>query len=251
MLTQNPILSHIIINARIFHKLEDMDTIVLNNDAVVLMRQGNLQEVAPYFISALVKLHRVDQRKHVDRTDKFAPSFLSVRSVPLEHSLFNTSSYQDHHVFSLFDRPLVIDDAELVLASSSFAVESSNCASAVILFNMGLALQLQGMQSLCPLQTSFEKALRFYRMAKAILERSTGSNDEVDGLVYLAVANNMGHIYSHFCETSKAKRCLEWLQSILEVVNGSEVCMLGDEYHPFQMNVLILHGQDAVAAAAA
>jgi hypothetical protein len=224
-----------------------METIALNNEAVVLMRQGKVQEVAPYFISALLKLHRVDQHKHVDRADKFAPSFLSVRSVPLEHSLFNTSSYQEHQVFSLFDRPLVIDDAELVLASS-FAVDSSNCASAVILFNMGLALQLQGMQGLCPLQMSFKKALRFYRMAKAILERS---NDEVDGLVYLAVANNMGHIYSHFCETSKAKRCLEWLQSILEVVNGSEVCMLGDEYHPFQMNVLILHGQDAVAAAAA
>jgi hypothetical protein len=227
-----------------------MDTIALNNNAVVLMRQGKLQDVPPYFIAALVKLHRVDQNEDVDRADKVAPSFLSVRSVPLEHSLFNTSSYQDHDVFSLFDRPLVIDDAELVF-DSSFAVECSNCVSAAILFNMGLALQLQGMQSFCPLQTSFKKALRFYKMAKAILERSTDSNGEVDSLVYLAVANNMGHIYSHFCETSKAKRCLEWLQSILEVVNDSEVCMLGDEYHPFQMNVLILHGQDALAAAAA
>jgi tetratricopeptide (TPR) repeat protein len=223
--------------------MEAMDIIALNNNAVVLMRKGKLQEVAPCFISALVKLHRIDQNEDVDRADKFAPSFLSVRSVPLEHSLFNTSSYQDHHVFSLFDRPLVL--------ASSFAIKSSNCASAAILFNMGLALQLQGMQNIWLLEMSFEKALRFYEMANIILERTAGSNDEVDSLVYLAVANNMGHIYSHFCETSKAKRCLEWLQSILEVVKDSEVCMLSDEYHPFQMNVLILHGQDAVAAAAA
>jgi tetratricopeptide (TPR) repeat protein len=231
-----------------------MDIIAFNTRAVVLMQQGSFQEAISVFRTALGELlsPATDDHKQEDTnaTDSVTPPLLSVRSVPFEHSLYNSSSYQDHHAFSLFDRPLVIDDAELVLASS-FAVDSSNCASAVILFNMGLALQLQGMQSLCPLQTSFEKALRFYRMAKAILERSTGSNDEVDGLVYLAVANNMGHIYSHFCETSKAKRCLEWLQSILEVVKDSEVCMLGDEYRPFQMNILILHGQDTVAAAAA
>jgi tetratricopeptide (TPR) repeat protein len=232
------------------HTIEVMDTIALNNDAVVLMRQGNLQEVASFFISALVKLQRVDQHEHVGLADTFATctSSLSVRSIPLEHSLFNISSYQEHHAFTLFDRPIVIDDTELVLASS-FAVES--CAAAVILFNMGLALQLQGMQNICLLETSFKRALQYYKMANRILQRTAGSNDEVDGLVYLAVANNMGHIYSHFCETSKAKRCLEWLQSILEVVKDSEVCMLSDEYLPFRMNVLILHGQDAVAAAAA
>jgi tetratricopeptide (TPR) repeat protein len=230
--------------------MEAMDIISLNNNAVVLMRQGKLQEAAPYFISALVKLHRVDQNEDVDRADKFAPSFLSVRSVPLESSLFNTSSYQDYHIFSFFDRPLFIDDTEVVLASS-FAINRLNCASAVILFNMGLALQLQGMQNMCLLEMSFEKALRFYEMANIILERSEESTGEVDSLVYLAVANNMGHIYSHFCETSKAKRCLEWLQNILEVVKDSEVSMLSDEYHPFQINVLILHGQNAVAAAAA
>jgi tetratricopeptide (TPR) repeat protein len=225
-----------------------MDTIALNNDAIVLMRQGHLQEVASFFISALVKLQRIDQHEHVDLADKCATSSLSVQSVPLEHSLFNTSSYQEHHAFTLFDRPLVIDDTELVLASS-FAVES--CTAAVILFNMGLALQLQGMQNVYLLQTSFKRALRYYQMASKILERTAGSNDEVDSLVYLAVANNIGHIYSHFCEISKAKRCLEWLQRILEVVKDSEVYMVSDEYLPFQMNVLVSHGQDAVAAAAA
>jgi hypothetical protein len=225
-----------------------MDAIALNNNAVVLMRQCNLKEVTSNFIAALSKLHRVDQHEDVNLADKLTPTYLSVRSVPLEDSLFNTSSYQDHHAFSLFDRPLVIDDAELALVSS-FAVKS--CASAVIMFNMGLALQLQGMHNLCPLQKSFSNALRFYKKATQILERCTDSDDEVNCLVYLAVANNMGHIYSHFNETSKVQRCLEWLQTILEAVKDSEVYILGDDYHPFHMNVLILHGQDALAAAAA
>jgi hypothetical protein len=221
-----------------------MDTIALNNSAVVLMQQGNLQEVTPHFISALNNLHRVDQ--HED--DKLTPNFLSVRSVPLEASLVNTSSYQDHHGFSLFDRPLVIDEADLVLVSS---LEVKNCASAVILFNMGLALQLQGIQNMCPLQTSFLNALKFYKMATKILQRWTESDDEVNCLVYLAVANNMGHIYSHFCEASNLRRCLEWLKAILEAVEDSEVYILGDDYHPFHRNVLFLRGQDGAAAAAA
>jgi hypothetical protein len=228
-----------------------MDAIALNNKAVVLMRQGNLQ-VTSHFIAALNKLHRVDQHEDVDvdvdLDDKMSPTFLSVRSVPLEDSLFNTSSYQAHHGFSLFDRFLLIDDAELALASS---LEVKNCASAVILFNMGLALQLQGIQNMCPLQTSFLNALKFYKKATQILQRCTDSDDEVNCLVYLAVANNMGHIYSHFCEASNSQRCLEWLQAILEAVKDSEVYILGEDYHPFHMNVLILHGQDIVAAAAA
>jgi hypothetical protein len=226
-----------------------MDAIALNNNAVVLMRQGNLEKVTSDFIAALNKIQRVEQHEGVDLGDNLTPNaYLSVRSVPLEDSLFKTSSYQDHHAFSLFDRPLVIDDAKLALVSS-FAVES--CASAVIMFNMGLALQLQGMHNLCSLQKSFSSALRFYSMATQILDRCTDSDEEVNCLVYLAVANNMGYIYSHFCETRKAQRCLEWLQTILEAVKHSEVHNFSEDYLPFHMNVLILHGQNAVAAAAA
>jgi tetratricopeptide (TPR) repeat protein len=229
-----------------------MDIIAFNTRAVVLMQQGSFQEAISVFRTALGELlsPATDDHKQedTDATDSVTPPLLSVRSVPFEHSLYKSSSYQDHHAFTLFDRPLVIDGAGLALVSS-FAVE--NCTSAVILFNMGLALQLEAMQDLRPLQTSFLKALRFYKMATEILERCTGSDAEVNCLVYLAVANNIGHIYSHFCETSKAQRCLEWLQTILENARVSEVNILGDEYHPFRMNVLILHGQDVVAAAAA
>lgn len=228
-----------------------MDIIALNAKAVVLMQEGSFQEAISVFRTAIGDLlfpAGNDQQKSMDVTDNVTPTLLSVRSVPFDHSLYKPSSYQDHHAFSLFDRPLVIDDTELTAVSSS-AVE--HCVSAVILFNMGLALQLQCMQKARPTQACFLKALRFYRMATEILERCTNSDDEVNCLVYLAVANNMGNIYSTFCETSKAQQCLEWLQTILELEKDTELYVLSDEYHLFRMNVLIVHWQDAAAAAAA
>jgi tetratricopeptide (TPR) repeat protein len=231
-----------------------MDIIALNAKAVVLMQQGSFQEAISVFRTAIGVLLRPADDPHQQEvmdtsTDNVTPTLLSVRSVPLENSLFTDAySYQDHHAFSLFDRPLVIDDAELAAASS---VSGQDCTSAVVLFNTGLALQLQGRRDICSQQTSFKNALWFYRTAFEILERCSDSDDKVNCLVYLAVANNMGHIYSHFYETSKVQRCLAWLQTILEAVKDSEMYVLGDKYHPFRMNILIVHLQDAAAAAVA
>ena len=232
----------------IIHTMKAMDAIALNNNAVDLMRQGNLQEVTSDFRSALVKLHRVDQHEDVDLADELSPTFLSVRSVPLYDSLFNTSSYQDHHAFSLFDRALVIDDAELSAASS---IAGQNCTSAVILFNTGLALYLQGRRDIRSQQASFVKALRFYKMAVEMLERCSDFDDEVNCLVYLAAMNNMGYIYSHFCEGREAQHCLQLLQTTLETVESSAIDILSHEYFPFYLNILTLRGQEVAAAAAA
>jgi tetratricopeptide (TPR) repeat protein len=226
-----------------------MNTIALNHDAVVLMRQGSYQQAISVFRTALHGgVLQADEEE--DLTDKGTRTSLSFRSVPLKASLplFNSSSYQDHHTFSLFDRALVIDDAELAAASS---IAGQNSTAVVVLFNMGLAYQLQGMQDLRSLQINFKKAMSLYNMATEILDRCTAYGDDVNGLLYLAVSNNLGHIYSHFCETAVAQRFLEWLNIILESMERSHLDTLGDEYLPFHLNVLILRGQDALAAGAA
>jgi predicted Zn-dependent protease with MMP-like domain len=230
--------------------MEAMDTIALNNNAVDLMRQGYLHDVNPDFRLALDKLHRIDEQEDVNLADNFVtPTFLSVRSVPLEHSLSNSSSYQDHHIFSLFDRALVIDGAELVAASSN---ADKDCSAAVVLFNTGLAFHLQGRRDIRSQQTSFKKALSFYKMAFEILERcSKSEEEEVNQLVHLAVVNNMGHINSHFCEGTEAQNCLHLLQTMLETMKSSGIDILNHEYLPFSMNVLSLRGQAVAAAAAA
>jgi tetratricopeptide (TPR) repeat protein len=228
-----------------------MDIITLNNNAVDLMQQGNFQKAISVFRGALRELlHHVadDLKEDMDLADKVARTFLPVRSVPLGDSLslFKSSSYQDHHAFSIFDRALVIDSIDFAASYSSIA--GQNCASAVILFNMGLAYQLLGMQELRSQQRSFKKAMKLYEMASNILQNS---DDEVDGLTSLAVSNNMGHIFSHFCETRETQLCLDLLQAGLHAIQSSDAEVLEDEYRPFHMNVLILHGQALGAAAAA
>jgi hypothetical protein len=238
----------VIITVRKLHKIKAMDTIALNNNAVDLMRQGNSQQVASDFRSALVNLHSVIRHEYVDLAEKLTPAFLSVRSVPLEGSLFHTPSYQEHHAFSLFDRALVIDDAELAAASS---IAGQNCTSAVVLFNMALSLHLQGRRDIRSRHTSFKKALALYKLAVETLEISNDGDDGGNRLAYLAALNNMGHIYFHFCEGREAQHCIQLIQSMLATMKSSGIDICSYEHLPFYINVVILRGQEVAAAAAA
>jgi hypothetical protein len=223
-----------------------MDTILLNTKAVDLMRQGNLREASSGLREAL------NQHEDMNLTNRVTSTFLSVRSVPLEEeslSLLKSSSYQDHHAFSVFNRALVIDDAELAAASS---IAGQNCTTAVVMYNMGLVHQLQGIKDLrSQQQANFKTAMIFYQMATDVLEGCTDPEQQVSGLVYLAVLNNMGHIYSHFCHRRETQHCLSRLFTILQAMEISDTNTLGDEFLPFYLNVLVLLGQDGVAAAAA
>jgi hypothetical protein len=224
-----------------------MDIIALNTNAVDLMRRGHLQEAITVFraaVSELVQSVGDENEEDMDLADKVTCTFLPVTSVPLGGTL--SLLFQDHHAFSIFDRPLLIDTTDLV-AAGSFA--GQNCLSVIMLFNMGLAYQLLGMQDLRSQQTSFKKAMKLYQMATTILENC---GDKGNCLVCLALSNNKGHIYSHFCETSETQRCLDCLQAGLHAFHSSNVDIFEAEYLlPFHMNVLVLHGQALAAAAAA
>jgi hypothetical protein len=154
-------------------------------------------------------------------------------------SYLKPSIYQEQDAFSIFDRAFLFDSS--VLATVYTSEEGQNYTTTVLLYNIGLAYQLLGMQDFRSQQRNFKKAMKVYRMAAAI------AND----LVFLAVSNNMGHIYSHFCETLESQRCLDCLQAGLNAIQDSKVEILVDEFSVFQMNVMIMHGQKTVAAAAA
>jgi hypothetical protein len=226
-----------------------MDIFALNTNAVDLMRRGDLQQAISVFrvaVSELVQSVDDEKEQDIDLADKVNRSFLSVRSVPLGDTL--SLLFQDHHAFSIFDRPFLIDTTDLAAACS---LEGQNCLSVIMLFNMGLAYQLLGMQDLRSEQTSFKKAMKLYQMATTILG---SSGDEAEGtcLVCLALSNNKGHIYSHFCEANETQHCLDNLQAGLHAFHSSNVQIFEAEYLlPFHMNVLVLHGQTLAAAGAA
>jgi hypothetical protein len=222
-----------------------MDIIALNANAVDLMRRGFLQPAISVFrvaVNGLLQSVGDDQEQDMDLTDKVNRTFLPVRSVPLGASI--SLLLQDQNTFSIFDRPFLIDTTNLATADS-FA--DQNFLTVVILFNMGLAAQLLGMQDLRSQQASFKKAMKLYQLASATLERSS---DEGNCLVCLALSNNMGHIHSHFCEGSETQGCLDCLRAGLHALHSSNRDILEDEcLLPFHLNVLVVHGQVAAAAA--
>lgn len=222
-----------------------MDIIALNTNAVVLMRRGYLQEALLVFRAAVNELLQSvgdDQEQDMDLTDKVTRAVLPVRSVPLGDTL--SLLLQDENTYSIFDRPLLIDTTNLAAADS---LADQNCLSVVILFNMGLAYQLLSMQNLCLQQACLKKAMKLYQLARTTLEKC---GDEGNCLACLALSNNMGHIHSHFCEGSETQRCLDCLRAGLRAFHSSSWVIRADEcLLTFHMNVLVLHGQAAAAAA--
>jgi tetratricopeptide (TPR) repeat protein len=229
--------------------IQAMDIIAVNNNAVNLMQQGCFQEAIPFFLSALREFHRIagvqKQNMNMEPIDDDStvsrPFVREVRSVPLGDSLsyLKPSIYQDQDAFSIFDRAFLIDSSDL---ASIYSSEGQTFTTPVLLYNMGLAYQLLGMEDLRSQHSNLKKAMKAYRMAAAI------AND----LVSLAVSNNKGHIYSQFCDTQESQRCLDSLQAGLQAIQqDSKVEILEDEFSAFQMNVLIMHGQKKVAASAA
>jgi tetratricopeptide (TPR) repeat protein len=229
-----------------------METIARNNNAVNLMRQGSFQEAIPFFLSALRELHRIagvqKQNLNMDTIDddnSVSHNFVrEVRSIPLADTLsyLKPSIYHNHQdAFSIFDRAFLIDSSDL---ASIYSSEGQLYTTTILLYNMGLAYQLLGMQDTRSQHKNLKKAMKIYQMVAAVL---VAKND----LVSLAVSNNMGHIYSQFCETQEAQRCLDSLQESLNAIQDSKVEIRVDEFIALQMNVVIMHRQKVVVAAAA
>jgi tetratricopeptide (TPR) repeat protein len=213
--------------------MQAMDVIAVNKNAVDLMQQGCFREAIPFFLSAIRELHRLTGMRNQNMS--MDPISREVSSVPVGDSLsyLKPSIYQEQDAFSIFDRAFLID------ISSG---EGQHLTIPVLLYNMGLAYQLVGMRDLRSQHSNLKKAMKAYKMAAAV------AND----LVSLAVANNMGHIYSQFCDTQQSQRCLDSLQAGLHAIQqDSNVEILEDEFSAFQMNVIVMHGQKKVAAAAA
>jgi tetratricopeptide (TPR) repeat protein len=232
--------------------MQAMDIVAMNNNGVNLMRQGSFQKAILFFLSAVRELHRMtgEQKENInmdpiDDGNNLRSTFVrEVRCIPLGDALcyLKPSIYQDQDAFSIFDRAFLIDSSDLAYLSSS-SEEGQKYTTTVVLYNMGLAYQLLGMENVRSQHRNLKKAMKAYQMAATIV-----TND----LVSLAVSNNMGHIYSQLCDTQKSQRCIDTLQAGLNVIQDSKVEILVDEFSAFHMNVLIMRGRKkAVAAVAA
>jgi hypothetical protein len=163
-------------------------------------------------------------------------NYLSVRVFPWK-ILFHASS-QNHHAFS-FDRAWLSMTPSWRLLPSA----GRDSTTAVVLFNTGLALHLQGRRNICLQQTSLKKALQLYTMAVNILEKMARLRRRRRSQPSCILPRLTTWVTStHFCE-GKAQHCLQLLFATLVTVKSSGIDIYSDDYRPFTMNALILWGQ--------
>jgi hypothetical protein len=226
----------------------------LNADAVnMLSSNGNVQGAIDVLREALLVLRQclvpvVEDVGNVSFHDSLKDTVsgdgqhYTLRSLPT-----GMCAFSDHQVYNplyLFNRPILVEECDHTMLTPSDRL--LNRISMVVTYNLGLAHHLLGMQNGDNRRKNYSKALRMYHAAYALTMEYPDNRD----LLYLAVLNNMGHIYNYSFDSRNIQHCLEGMESILTPYSGNEQ-NTSDDYTPFFMNVLMFSMQKALAAGAA
>jgi hypothetical protein len=231
--------------------MESIGILDINKNGVDLMREGSFRKALTLFRCALQRLLADKKSDEPPQDEKESRAFLLVRSVSSRELAFvskmSSINYREQHAFSLFDQAFVIEsttDEKLL----SWGMKR-NRALVVVLYNMALTHHLMGVRNANDQKKNLKRSMRYYQMAMEVLRR----NKDIDQkkLMFLAVSNNMGNIYSHAFDTTRAQSCLDSMASVLEALSGDPSTDMGDAYTFFHLNVVILFGQTAPAPAAA
>jgi len=229
-----------------------MNIFSLNCQAVGLLREGQYNEASALFRAALNQLlsHIVEGKQGLSSQGSHE-GIVKFRSVAIRESTGSSSKALHYDAFSLYDRAFLLDEGMVAEGSSlaSLEQEDRNITSAILLYNLGLAYHLMGIGgTLSSHDHNLRKALKLYKMMLDVADHC--HNDDDCKIFYLAAWNNMGHIYSQFCEEGQVQSCLDWLRSVLAVASDNDETWNEDYFH-FTMNILLLHGHSTVVAAAA
>jgi hypothetical protein len=168
----------------------------------------------------------------------------TLRSAPAR--IYAFLDHQDDNSFSLFNRAILVEEGDHISPPSHRLL---NHMSMVVAYNLGLAHHLLGMQNGDNQRKNYSKALRMYHAAYALTMEYPADNRD---LFYLAVLNNMGHIYNYSFDNINSKQCLGEMESILMLYASNEKKMSCD-YSTFFMNIMMFSKQmpGPVAAQAA
>jgi tetratricopeptide (TPR) repeat protein len=219
------------------------NVLALNANGVnLLSSDGNVQGAIKVLREALTLLRQM-LLVPVDADPDNAQDSYKLQSVSVKLDDF-ISSFQDDNSFHLFSRAILVEGCGQVLAPSDYLL---NRISMVVTYNLGMAHHLLGTRNGNKQRRNYTKALTMYEVAYTLKKEYADNRD----LVYLAVFNNMGHIYSHFWDKQSTNRCLEGMHSVLMSCSSNEDTRTCEEYDPFFMNVMMYYKKKAVATPAA
>jgi hypothetical protein len=128
-----------------------------------------------------------------------------------------------NHAFVFLNTKL-LPSAETV--TSQQEIDSVSMLSAVLLFNTALTFHVKGLSDGNSRSKNLRQALRLYSMVTiCLLSPQDGFGNMF--VIQLASWNNMGHIYSHFCEEEKAIQCRARLYRALFEDSAGSLCLRG------------------------
>lgn len=190
-----------------------------NLQGVMLLQSGRVKQAIKSFESGLRGLRTSlsscpppPEQQQDDEEASLSSSSSSRNTLILkETSVQNSSSPSDPESasFRFFGEAFVsyyCDEA----SSSPLSLETVNTLTVTLLYNMGFAFHVKGMNGERQKGVNFRKAIKLYRMAVQILENNAPGSLSMDcGKLYLATLNNLGVIHSFFFEIDDARGCLE------------------------------------------
>jgi tetratricopeptide (TPR) repeat protein len=208
-----------------------------------LSGNGNIQGAIDVLHEALAALRQCVTSKSMDTAVSDDGQHSSFRSVSTNVDAF--PNCQDGNPFCLLNRAILFEGCH---PTSTPSDELLNHLSMVITYNLGLAYHLLGMQNGNNQRKNYNKALKMYKVTASLM-RLYPDNRGRD-LLYLAVFNNMGNIYSHFYDRENTQHCLEGMKAILMSCSDNDE-LKSEDYSPFYMNMMMFYRQRTVASAAA
>lgn len=253
-----------------------VDAMELNNVAVAMIRARKYEEALSLLDDAWTA-QTVMERAHQSLASSCALYSLSAPSIELAIMSLASKVYDDRQP-SIYSTPAddrdtatvnVAGESDLHASPSNYfsmyngafafscdraraltTVQKLRLVPAIILYNMGLVLHKQALQSVkCD---NFGRAFGLYRMSLGIVEdciRCSLFSSEYS-LLQLAIYNNLGFINSHFFEEEEAMVCAGRMLATFASMDCSRL-LSKEEYVFYYMNLLFLLHRNPIFAPAA
>ena len=225
----------------------------MNTKAVSLLLQGN-HEVSTVTLQKALESFRavIDeetepmevQRANDDEMDSTILHTVAINGP--QHKTFGSSpSSCDNSMVTVYNRAFVMTSEEEPLFN-----ENEHTVPAVLLYNMGLSHHMLATQT--GKSVIFRKAMQLYTMSFTMLEQASDILNDMDIMVLLALANNMGVISgSEFYDRAGAETSRLMMDRILSSSDCLDI-LEEEDIEFFSLNLMFLseYQKHALAPAA-
>lgn len=223
-------------------------TSYLTNHGVSLLQDERTHQAILTFKEAMCEAHYVATQQEPKISFTFSSSTLNARSLhrPQEQQQQQQQAHEDssssssakivpimlreaspmaspHNTFALYENAFYLENMDNTLHSSNNQEEEEDSnfvlINAALLYNIGLAHHRLGVTEIEDSTKNLRHALRYYKLAMSAIRQNTQHKAAHQSaqlfLIVLALFNNMGHIFSHFCRQEEATSCRQHLDVLL------------------------------------